>query len=145
MSRIKLIAPDSYSFSCTIPVRITDVNYGGHVGNDALLGIIHEARLQFLQHHGFSEMNLGGAGLIMADVAIEYKNEGFYGDDLIVSVVANDFQRVSFDIFYKIEKDVKGKRILIALAKTGMVCYDYNLKKICPISQDALKLAGNLS
>lgn len=133
MPRIKIQLPDEFSFTTNIPVRITDVNYGGHVGNDAILGIIHEARLQFLKYHGYSEMDLGGSGMIMADVAIEFKHEAFYGDTIIASVEANDFQRVSFDICYKLQKESAGNKVTVAIAKTGMVCYDYNQKKICNI------------
>lgn len=133
MARVKVSLPDQFKFSVTIPVRISDVNYGGHVGNDAVLSIIHEARLQFLAHFGYSEMNLEGAGLIMADVAIEFKQEAFYGDSIIVSVAANDFGRVTFDLCYKLEKIKDDKRVPVAFAKTGMVCFDYGQKKVVPV------------
>jgi acyl-CoA thioesterase FadM len=73
MSRTKVDLPKDFSFQTIIPIRITDVNYGGHVGNDTVLTLLHEARMQFLKHHGFSEMDFGGAGLIMSDVIIEFK------------------------------------------------------------------------
>lgn len=136
MARIKFSIPDQFSFSTTIPVRITDVNYGCHLGNDALLGILHEARLRFLQHHGYSEMNLGGTGLIMADVAIEFKSEAFYGEQLTASVTSSDFTRVGFDLVYKLEKWSNGKASLVALAKTGMVCFDYTSKKITAVPSE---------
>ncbi len=131
MPRVKIQLPEKFSFVTEIPVRITDVNYGGHVGNDSILGILHEARLRFLKHHGYSEMDLGGSGMIMADVAIEFKHEAFYGDSVIASVAANDFQRVSFDICYKLEKESNGEKLTVAIAKTGLVCDDYTRKKIC--------------
>lgn len=138
MARIKVSLPGHFSFSATIPVRITDVNYGGHVGNDTLLSIIHEARLQFLQSLGYSEMNIGGAGLIMADVAIEFKAEAFYGDIIKASVAASDFSRVGFDLIYKLEKEKEGQMITVALAKTGMVCFDYHAKKVTALTENAL-------
>jgi len=139
MARIKISLPDTFQFSCQIPVRITDINYGGHVGNDAILSLIHEARMQYFSTFGYTEMNVAGAGMIMADVAIEFKNELFYGDVLTVSVTAGEFSRVSFDIFYKLEKQGAEKTILVAAAKTGMVCYDYKMKKITPVPGEALK------
>jgi acyl-CoA thioesterase FadM len=30
---------------------------------------------------------------------------------------------------------VDEKRVIIAIAKTGMVCYDYQIKKICAIPE----------
>ncbi len=79
MPRIKLELPSAFSFSTKIPVRITDLNYGGHVGNDTILTFIHEARIQFLKNAGYSELDFAGVGMIMSDVMIEFKNELFYG------------------------------------------------------------------
>ena len=105
MARIKIDLPDKFSFTTSIPVRITDINYGGHVGNDAILSLIHEARMQFLKQLGYTELEFAGVGLIMADVAIEFRNELFYGDIVIVSIACAEFSKVSFDIYYKLEKN----------------------------------------
>ena len=68
--------PERYLFSTEIPVRITDLNYGRHLGNDALLSIIHEARVRFLSHFNYTESDIEGVGSMMADVAIIYKHQG---------------------------------------------------------------------
>lgn len=138
MARIKIDLPDNFPFSTSIPIRITDINYGDHVGNDTVLSIIHEARVQFLGSFGYKELNFEGVGMIMADVGIEFKNELFYGDTVIASVVATNFSKVSFDLYYKLEKEKGDKRILVATAKTGMVCYDYSLKKIVAVPSRAV-------
>jgi len=143
MHRIKIDLPKSFSFVTSIHIRITDLNYGGHVGNDNVLSIIHEARVQFLKYMGFDEMNMAGVGLIMSDAAIEFKNELFYGDDLKVSVTCGEFSKVGFDIFYKLEKKQGENHQLIAVAKTGMICYNYQQKKIVSVPADAkMKLSG---
>lgn len=129
MQRIRIELPEQFSFTTRIPLRITDINYGNHVGNDTILSIIHEARMQFLQHHGLTELNLGGPGIIMSDVGIQFRNELFYGDIVIASVTAGSFSKVAFDLYYKLEKQSGDARVLIAAAKTGMVCYDYGRKK----------------
>ncbi len=130
MSRIKITLPEQFSFTATIPVRITDLNYGNHVGNDAVLSIIHEARMQFLSHHGFTELNCAGVGLIMSDVGIEFKKEIFYGDVLAVNIAATNFTSIGFDLYYRI---LNKENVVTALAKTGMVCYDYDKKKIAAV------------
>jgi acyl-CoA thioester hydrolase len=137
MARIKIDLPENFSFSCQIPVRITDINYGGHVGNDTILSIIHEARMQFFNSFGYTEMNFAGAGMIMADLAIEFKSELFYGDVVIASVVAGEISKIGFELFYKLEKDSGAKKILISKAKTGMICYDYTNKKIVAVPEEA--------
>ena len=135
MSRIKLTLPDTFSFTAIIPIRISDINYGNHVGNDAILSIIHEARMQLLNHHGFTELNCGGVGLIMADAGIEFKKEIFYGDTLEVKVAATNFTSIGFDLYYQLAKKASEKTIIVALAKTGMVCYNYDEKKITQVPQ----------
>jgi acyl-CoA thioester hydrolase len=137
MSRIKLNLPEHFSFEASIPIRITDVNYGGHVGNDTVLTLLHEARMQFLNHYHFSEMSFDSASLIMSDVAIEFKKEMFYGDTIKVFVTISNFSKIGFDVFYKI---VKNKDEIIAVAKTGMVCYDYELKKIVRVPETVLNV-----
>ncbi|MFZ9695712.1 MAG: hypothetical protein ACO3AY_07565 [Chitinophagaceae bacterium] len=47
MSSIKSLLPVTFKYSFEIPIRITDINYGGHVGNDRMLTLAHEARIQF--------------------------------------------------------------------------------------------------
>ena len=139
MARIKLQLPRHFSFSCLIPIRITDINYGDHVGNDTILSIIHEARVQFLQELGYSEMHFAGAGMIMADAALEFKSELFYGDAVIASVAVGEISRIGFELFYKLETTRKtdNKKILVAAARTGMICYDYDRKKIVNIPEEA--------
>lgn len=137
MARIKLSLPEHFLFSTQICIRITDINFGGHVGNDAILGILHEARTQYLQHYNYQELNMEGVGLIMSDVAIEFRKELFYGDMLIAEVTASDFSKVAFDILYKLSLEKEGKRMTVVLAKTGMVCFDYTHKKIVAVPESA--------
>lgn len=137
MARIKLALPDQFSFTTTIPVRITDINYGGHLGNDAVLSLMHEARMQFLSHHGYSELSIEGVGMIMSDVAIEFKNEAFYGEVLTAAVTAEEFSRVGFELYYRFTKLSNDKEVVVALAKTGMVCYDYAKKKVAQLPDRA--------
>lgn len=143
MARIKIELPAAFGFTVNIPVRITDLNYGGHVGNDTILTIIHEARMQFLQQYGYTEMKFGGVGMIMSDAMIEFKSELFYGDAVKASVAIAAISKVSFDLYYKLEKENNGKTILVATAKTGMVCYDYDAGKIAAFPADVVaRLTG---
>lgn len=137
MARIKIDLPAAFRFSTNIPVRITDLNYGSHVGNDAVLSIIHEARMQFLAQYGYTEMQFAGVGMIMSDVGIEFKSELFYGDMVIASVTATAFSKVGFELYYLLEKESSGKKTIVALAKTGMICYDYEKKKIAAVPAEA--------
>jgi len=138
MERIKLNLPEQFLFSTNIAVRITDINYGGHVGNDSFLSLIHEARQQFLNHYQYSEMNFAGTSLIMADVAVEYKKELSYGDVVKISVTAIGFDKLGFDIFYLLEVIQEEKNYIAGKAKTGMMCFDYQNKKRMQVPDEAI-------
>jgi YbgC/YbaW family acyl-CoA thioester hydrolase len=135
MARIKLRLPQTFSFSAKIPIRITDLNYGAHVGNDTILSLLHEARMQYLKAVGYTEFEFEGVGLIMSDVAIEFKSEVFYGDIIEAFVTAGEFSKVGFDFYYKLMKEDCGK--VVAIAKTGMVCFDYEKRKVVSVPEEA--------
>ena len=78
MERVKIALPETFSFSCKIKIRITDLNYGGHVGNERFLSIAHEARVQYLSVCGYTETDVEGKSLIMNDAAIEFTSELLY-------------------------------------------------------------------
>ena len=136
MPRTKLTLPGNFNFTTFIPIRITDLNYGNHVGNDSVLSLLHEARVQFLIHHGYTELNVDGVGLIMSDATLEFRNEILYGDKLRASIAATEFSRVGFELYYKLEKLVVQesgsveKWVPAVFARTSMVCFNYELKKI---------------
>jgi acyl-CoA thioesterase FadM len=140
MARIKIVLPTLEIGQFTIPIRISDINYGNHVGNDAFVSIIHEARMQWLKLHGYTEMNFAGTGLIMSDIAIEFKQESIYGDIILIEMYAGETTRVSFELYYQLSVQRDNYYCIVAKAKTGMVCYDYTSKKTVSIPEKALKL-----
>jgi acyl-CoA thioesterase FadM len=136
MSRLKIELPEKLLTSVSIPVRITDINYGNHLGNNSVVEIIHEARVQFLQQHGFTELNVAGTALIMSELLVEFKNESFYNDVLEIKIFCGEITRVSFELFYEISVKRNEQLVIIALAKTGMVCYDYSVKKVSAVPEE---------
>jgi len=143
MERVKINLPEAFSFSTIITIRITDLNYGSHVGNDTFLSLMQEARQQFLMSYGYKELSVEGVGLILSDAAIEYKRELNYADTIKISVAASGFDKYGFDVFYKMEVVTNDETILAAKAKTGMLCYDYEKRKLVTMPQAAKeKLSG---
>ena len=128
MARIKLDLPEHFPFTTELRVRITDVNYRGHMGNDALLGLLHEARVQFLAHYGFGEQDIFGVGLIMADSVIVYKSEAFPGEMLEIAVAVTDFNKYGCDFVYRVTAKASGREV--ARAKTGFVFFDYSRRAV---------------
>lgn len=130
MARLKIELPSKPISSFYIPVRITDINYGNHVGNNSIVEIVHEARVQFLKQYNFSELDVAGTSLIMSELSVQFKNESFYGELLEIKIFSGEISRVGFELFYEISVKRNETSVLIALAKTGMVCYNYQIKKI---------------
>jgi acyl-CoA thioester hydrolase len=133
MARIELQLPAVWHFATELPVRVGDLNYGNHVGNDNVLGLMHEARLQYYRQLGFKdELSFeGSVGQVISDVAIVYKAEAFYGDVLVCQLAAGDFNKYGFDMMYLLTNKASGKEV--ARGKTGIVCFDYGKRKIATV------------
>lgn len=130
MTRIQLDFPAEVKFSCELTVRASDLNYGNHVGNDSILTIMQEARIQFYRSLGYTnELNFEGSiGHIVADVAVAYKAEAFLGDVLTIQIAITDYNKYGFDMYYRlINKESKRE---VAIGKTGIVFFDYDKRKV---------------
>src|SRR4030043_2475714 len=133
MSRVKIDLPRTFSFSTEIAVRISDINYGGHLGHDSIISLMHEARVRFLRHHDFSESAIDGVGLIMTDLVVQYKAEAFYGDVLTIEADVQAFSKYGCDFVYRVVNREKGTEV--ARAKTGIVFFDYAKRRIVGVPQ----------
>ena len=133
MARVQIELPQSWLYRTRLAVRVTDVNYGGHLGNDRVLGLAHEARVRWLASRDLSERDVGGVGLIMADAALVFRGEAFLGDELEVELGAAGARRSGFDLVYRLSRPADGTEI--ALVKTGMVCFDYVARKVARLPE----------
>ncbi len=138
MARIKLDLPTNFPFSTEMRVRITDINYAGHMGNDVILSVLHEARFQFMAHYGLRELDVEGLGLIIADNVIVYKSETFAGEELVIAVTVSDLNKYGCDFIYQITEKTSGREV--ARAKTGVVFFDYQQRAVAPVPQSFLNL-----
>jgi acyl-CoA thioester hydrolase len=147
MPRITIEIPKDFLFSTELTVRASDLNYGGHVGNDSILTIMQEARILFYKSLGFKdEISFdGNVGQIITDAAIIYKSESFLGDVLTIRIGIKDIGKYGFDMLYLVENKSNNREI--AIGKTGIVCFDYEKRKIAlipEILQKALILSGKI-
>ncbi len=138
--RPKLILPHQFSFATEMRVRVSDINYAGHLSNDRVLSLLHEARVRFLNQFGFTEMDVDGAGTIMTHAVLIYKSEAFHGDLLVIEVAVGEFHKFGCDFFYKITNRDKNKEV--ARGKTGHVFFNYETHTMMPVPQKFLKLCA---
>jgi acyl-CoA thioester hydrolase len=138
MARIEVAVPDKKIFSINIAVRVSDLNYGGHVGHDAILTLMQEARVCFYQSLGIrDEVSFEGrVGQIITDVAIQYKSEAFLEDVLVFDLSLAHFNKYGFTMYYNITNKASSKQV--AKGQTGIVCFDYEKKKIASMPESFL-------
>ena len=60
-----------------------------------------------------------------------------YGENITIFVTASNFSKIGFDFFYLVVKNEE--EIVVAKARTGMVCYNYKLKKIAGVPEIVLR------
>jgi len=124
---------DNFCFTMPCLVRVSDVNYGGHVANSAVLNIFQDARIAFLESLGpYSELELGGCGIIMPEAHVYFRAEMFLHDQLSVGVRCTEMKRSGFLLDYRIERNGE----LTAEGNTPIVCFDYQKRKPCKIPAD---------
>lgn len=139
MARLHIDLPEKFLFKTELTIRASDLNYGGHVGNDTMLTFLQEARIRFYRQLGFKdEVGFeGSVGQIIADASIQYKSESFFGDVLIIELAVSDFNKYGFDMFYRVTNKESLKEV--ARAKTGIICFDYAKRKVVSIPVNLLQ------
>ena len=118
-------------YSGTYLVRVGDINYGGHMGNDKALLIFHDARIYFLERLGFSESDIGGPGLIMGDAHVYFKKEVFRGDEVKAYIHIEDLKGISFVMYYSVLRD----DVEVMSGHTKMIAFDYKKRKLVQIPE----------
>ena len=135
MARLHLELPeDGFRYSTRMTVRSTEINAGKHLGNDALISLLSEARSRFLFAHGIDEGgDADGLGIIVTDLANLYKAEARARDELLFEVGLMDLNRYGGDITFRVSRPADGT--LVALAKNGFVFFDYRAGKVAPMPE----------
>ncbi|RMF46602.1 MAG: acyl-CoA thioesterase [Deltaproteobacteria bacterium] len=115
-----------FHFSMPLRVRVRDLNYGGHVGNDVVLGYFQEGRAGYLGRiGGFSEVDIGGCGIILPEAHVNYRAEMFLGDELELKVRIGELGRSSMRMEYRLERAGE----VTADGWTALVAFDYGRRR----------------
>ncbi len=138
MDRVKIVDPENYIYKTSMKVRVSDLNYGNHLSNDAFLRFAHEARMQFFNNLGYTELNIEGLGTIMADAAIQFKGQGYFGDEIDISIGIGSHSKMGFDLIYKFRK----ANLAVAMIKTAILGFDYEVNKVRPIPDEFWRKTG---
>ena len=137
MARIRLHEQPGYEFHYSMTLQPRDINYGGHMGHDAIVALVGAGRAYLFHSIGLSEIDLGDGktGIIMGDMAVNFKAEGHMFDELRIDTHVGEFSRNGFRIFHRVTKG----ETLVALAEGGFVTFDYSRGKIVSVPGTFLK------
>lgn len=128
MPRIKIDLPDTFVFTTDITLYTSHINRAGHLDNAQLLSLVSEARERFLRSLGYTSSNIEGLGIVLADAALQYVSEAFYGEVLQVAMTANDFNKRGCDFVYRVTDRDSGREV--ARGKSGVVFFNYRERKV---------------
>ena len=136
MPRVKLDELPSYEFQHHLTVRATDINNAGHLGNEALLGLVNKARAQFLKQLKFNAIIQDDQhiGVIIADLVVNFRAEAFAQDQLTIDCQIGEMGERSFRLFHRIRRAEQ----VIALVDVGTVAYDYLAGEVILLPQEFL-------
>jgi YbgC/YbaW family acyl-CoA thioester hydrolase len=117
---------EGFQFTTPYQVRISDINYGNHVANSAVLNFFQDARIRYLKQLGnFSELDIGGCGIILPEANVKYRAEMFLADELEIGVRVTEMGRSSVMMSYRIERNGE----LTAEGTTALIAFDYTARK----------------
>ncbi len=124
MPRIKLSLPEEFTFRMERSVGLSDLNYAKHLDSLSMLGLLHEARLQYLASLGFTEENIFGLGMVMTDLSVDFRSESFANDALIIDVGIGKVNRYGIDICLRVTNSALDS--VVCVAKMGVVLFDFD-------------------
>ena len=118
-------------YTDTITPRVSDINYGGHLGHVELINLLHEIRVRFLNMYSLKEIDINGHILIIRHLNVTYKNQVFWNNVLAVNMkIAVDGAQIVFN--YRIFNTTLNNEA--AIAETKMILL--NKEKQKPVKLD---------
>jgi len=113
-------------------IRVGEINYGGHMGNDKALLLFQDARIRFLEMLGYSEKSLGeNVGIIMTEAHVYYQKEIFLHDVLLASIEVSEITTASFILNYKFIRESDQKEVINGTTK--ILAFDYERGSVARI------------
>lgn len=128
-------------FTTTILLQVSDINYGGHLGNDRFLTLAQEARSRFFRSLGWNEKKLGNTsvGVVVTEAHLKFMQEGFLGDEIEVRLSIGKQEHCRFILFYDFY--LKKSQKQMGKVWTQLAFFDYGIRKVkkCPEFYQAIE------
>lgn len=137
MRRVEVGFAGPVLFETRLEVRVSDLNYGNHLGHDALVGLLHEARVRFFADHGMAELDLDGLAAMVVGLAVRYRGEALLGDRLRIEIAAGEVGSRAVELLYRVTRDDDRR---IAEASTTLVLFNRGESRVAPVPDRLLAL-----
>jgi len=131
MPRVSIELPERFGFRTEVPIYVQHINYGQHLDNAALLALLNEVRARYFRALGFADERVDGLAHVIADSAVQYRAEAFYGDTLVFELAATDFNKYGCDLLFRAASKLHGGEI--ARGKLGIVFVDSAQRRPAPL------------
>ena len=124
-----------FPFFIDLNVRVGDLNYGNHVGHQHFFLYFHEVRLAYLNQLGFSESDIQGLSLVVAEAHCRYRHELLLGDQIRVFCRISEIKAKVFIFEYQITRH----ETVCATGTTTCLCLDPRRKRAVSLPADFLE------
>lgn len=106
----------------SLTVRVTDMNYGQHLGHDTLVSLLHEARAQAFAALDIPESDMHGYPSVVADLAVQYQHQARWPDALVIETAVPEPQGKALTVYQRIS-NVKSQKV-VATARVNQLLLD---------------------
>lgn len=131
-----------YIFTTELLIQVSDINYGGHLGNDRFLTLAQEVRSRFFRSKGWTEKNIAHTpmGIVVTEAHIRFLSEGFLGDRILAKLYVSEKKRCQCTFHYELSVIESQKKL--SEMSTKVAFFDYEKRKVgkCPEFYEALEL-----
>ncbi|AQU83052.1 MULTISPECIES: acyl-CoA thioesterase [unclassified Halomonas] len=123
MERVTLDFPAAAVIHChPLTVRVTDMNYSRHLGHDALVSLLHEARVHAFAALGLPEWDMQGYSSVVVDLAVQYQHEARWPDALVIETAVPEPDGKALTIYQRIRNPEANK--VVATARVNQLLLD---------------------
>ena len=116
-------------FSIPLTVRSDDLNFAQHVAHQNYFIYFQEARIAYLQQFGFSELDICGCAMLIAEASCRYLKELFFGERLSIGCRVVQLKPKVFVMGYTIGRG----GVLCAEGATTNLVVDPRQKQVVPL------------
>lgn len=143
-----MILDTTFNHSTPIQLRFVDMDAFGHINNANYLTYLEEARIKYLDDIIHWDYGWSKNAIIMARTEIDFKMPALYKDIVKIYTRCTKLGTKSFTLEYKMIKIENGEEIILAMALTVVVMYNYEIKSSVNVPEEwkeaIRKFEGNL-